>query len=432
MTSELVVSEKHVLKLTVAESDAGCRIVAEFNSKEKEVEVGMLPDEFRNNLKKLQDAILQSPGALTAEPELRPKIENLPPEFPPKPAADGARTRTATGALNAAGVLAAGAAAGATAGADEIMVREVGSQLFNFIFQRSVLDLYNECYANAEKLRQPLSIRLHVKHPRLSYVPWETLYDKTNAFYVTASQRTPFMRAVNDEDDDDARSGSRPIRVLAMAARAQLLRGILLDLIDVDAEQVAIKKAFGELDDGKRIKLSWTTSAQFRELNRRFIRGDAGKPWDIFHFIGHGGHDSTKKMGFIVVQEEGGSKGTELYADDLREFVCTPGKTPALVVLNSCSGAQSEPGVLFSSVAEELIRGGVPAVIAMQFEISDNMGIAFSNTFYSYLVESNLSIQAALAHTRRELKVRNFGEWISPVLYMRGLNGEIFIDTGVA
>jgi hypothetical protein len=68
-------------------------------------------------------------------------------------------------------------------------------------------------------------------------------------------------------------------------------------------------------------------------------------------------------------------------------------------------------------------------VIAMQFEISDNMGVAFAETFYTYLVE-RIPLQAALAHTRAELKARQFGEWISPVLYMRGLDGEIFVDGG--
>lgn len=405
-------SERHLLKLTVEESGAGCRVVAEFNTNKSDAEVSMLPSDFRKNLASLQAAILQSPGARavlrsagTAEPSPRPQNETTPPPLQADEAKQSLR-----------------------AGSDEIIVREVGSQLFDFIFQRSVLALYNECYESTKKLQQPLSIRLHVKHPGLSYVPWETLYDKTNGFYVTASQRTPFMRAVQDKDEDITSGGGRPIRVLAMAARAKVLEGILLDSIDSDAEQVAINKALEGVAK-TRIKFCWTLSAQARDLNRRFMNGDGGKRWDIFHFIGHGGHDPVKKMGFIVVQEEGGVKGKPLYADDLREFVCQPGRTPGLVVLNSCSGAKAEPGMLFSSVAEELIRGGVPAVIAMQFEISDNMGIEFSNTFYSYLVEK-VSIQSALAHTRRELKARSYGEWISPVLYMRGLDGEIFIDTG--
>jgi CHAT domain-containing protein len=132
-------------------------------------------------------------------------------------------------------------------------------------------------------------------------------------------------------------------------------------------------------------------------------------------------------MGYIVVQEEGGSKGARLYAEDLRNFLIQPGRTPSLVVLNSCSGAQAQPGELFSSTAADLIQGGVPAVVAMQFEISDNMGIAFSDAFYTYLAD-NVPIERAMAHTRADLKASGFGEWISPVLFMRTADGELFSD----
>nr|WP_246820693.1 CHAT domain-containing protein [Bradyrhizobium iriomotense] len=319
------------------------------------------------------------------------------------------------------------AAGGLTSGSDERIVQEIGSQLFEFIFQRKILELYRECSQAARKDDQPFLIRLRVTDPTLAYVPWETMYDKKNRFYVTTSQSTPFMRAVDDYGEERRVSAARPIRMLGMAARVKVLNGLPLDEIEVDAEQVAIKNALSELNDGKRLKLSWIPSAKARDLNRRFLRGDEGKRWDLFHFIGHGGHDPERQMGFIVVQEEGGPKGKRLYADSLKEFLTQPGQTPSLVVLNSCSGAQGEPGSLFSSTAAELIQGGVPAVIAMQFEISDNMGLAFADTFYTYLAE-NVSIQAALAHTRAELKARQFAEWISPVLYMRGLDGEIFVD----
>ncbi|UWU73819.1 CHAT domain-containing protein [Bradyrhizobium huanghuaihaiense] len=319
------------------------------------------------------------------------------------------------------------AAGGLASGSDERIVQEIGSQLFEFLFQRKILELYQECSQAARKHDQPFLIRLRVTDPTLAYVPWETMYDKKNRFYVTTSQSTPFMRAVDDYGEERRVAAARPIRMLGMAARVKVLNGLPLDEIEVDAEQVAIKKALSELDDGKRLKLSWIPSAKARDLNRRFLRGDEGKRWDLFHFIGHGGHDPERQMGFIVVQEEGGPKGRRLYADDLKAFLTQPGQTPSLVVLNSCSGAQGEPGSLFSSTAAELIQGGVPAVIAMQFEISDNMGLAFADTFYTYLAES-VSIQAALAHTRAELKARQFAEWISPVLYMRGLDGEIFVD----
>lgn len=403
-----------VLKLTIEESDDRCRVVAEFDSSEREIVVGMLPASFRQSLGPLQEAILQCPAARNAQVSLRPRNEG---QHEPPPA-DEARPAL----RDAAGTLAAGS--------DERIVQEIGSQLFDFVFQRQVLELYEKCF-EATKNVQPLLIRLRVKHPGLAYVPWETLYDKKHRFYLTTSQNTPFIRAVEDDRDLPRLSSSQPIRILGMAARVKVLNGIALDQIEVDAEQVAIKKALGDLNDGQRAKLSWIPSAKARDLNRRFLRGDEGRRWDIFHFIGHGGHDASKGMGFIVVQEESGSRGARLYADDLRGFLTQPGQTPSLVVLNSCSGAQGEPGSLFSSTAAELIQGGVAAVIAMQFEISDNMGIAFAETFYTYLVEK-IPIQAALAHTRAELKARQFGEWISPVLYMRGLDGKIFVDRGAA
>ena len=403
---------KVVFNLTIEDSgDSHCRIVAEYNSTCREIEVEKLKPSFRQNLRPLQEAILQCAAARSADVAMRARNENA--------AAAGGGDEAKPALRDAAGSL--------TSGSDERIVQEVGSQLFEFIFQRKILELYQECSHAARKDDQPFLIRLRVTDPTLAYVPWETMYDKKNRFYVTTSQSTPFMRAVDDYVEERRACAARPIRMLGMAARVKVLNGFPLDEIEVDAEQVAIKKALSELNDGKRMKLSWIPSAKARDLNRRFLRGDEGKRWDLFHFIGHGGHDPERQMGFIVVQEEGGSKGIRLYADSLKAFLTQPGQTPSLVVLNSCSGAQGEPGSLFSSTAAELIQGGVPAVIAMQFEISDNMGLAFADTFYTYLAE-NVSIQAALAHTRAELKARQFAEWISPVLYMRGLDGEIFVD----
>jgi len=394
---------KVVFNLTIEDSgDSHCRIVAEYNSTCREIEVEKLKPSFRQNLRPLQEAILQCAAARNAN-------------------------ASATGGGDEARPALRDAAGGLTSGADERIVQEIGSQLFEFIFQRKILELYQECSHAARKDDQPFLIRLRVTDPTLAYVPWETMYDKKNRFYVTTSQSTPFTRAVDDYGEERRACAARPIRMLGMAARVKVLNGLPLDEIEVDAEQVAIKNALSELNDGKRLKLSWIPSAKARDLNRRFLRGDEGKRWDLFHFIGHGGHDPERQMGFIVVQEEGGSKGRRLYAESLKEFLTQPGQTPSLVVLNSCSGAQGEPGSLFSSTAAELIQGGVPAVIAMQFEISDNMGLAFADTFYTYLAE-NVSIQSALAHTRAELKARQFAEWISPVLYMRGLDGEIFVD----
>jgi hypothetical protein len=406
------VNEPEILRLTIDQNEtgSGCRIAAAFHDIERDIETEMLPQEFRRNLVALQEAILNSPGARGSGSTAMRAV-----------ASNGKKRDGEPGVVlrDVASVL--------TSRADEKMVQEIGSRLFDFVFQRKVLDLYRDSYKAAKEKDQPLFIKLYVNHHDLSYVPWETLWDKANRIYISTFPYTPFSRGLSPNEDEKPLASGRPIRILGMAARVKTLNGILVDAIDVDGEQGMIKRALEKLETSENVKINWIPSAKARDLNRGLARGDEGNPWDVFHFIGHGGYDPDRGMGFIVVQEEGGSKGTQLYSDSLKDFLIQPRRTPKLVVLNSCSGAQGQPGDLFSSMAADLIEGGIPAIIAMQFEISDQMAIAFSEAFYTYLGDGE-SIQTALAHTRAELRARNFGEWISPVLYMRSPDGAIFRD----
>src|SRR5262249_15525917 len=149
-----------------------CRVIADYNSSSREIEVEKLKPSFRQNLRPLQEAILQSAGARSAEVALRPRIEIV---------------AAANGGDEAKAVL-RDAAGSLTSGSDERIVQEVGSQLFDFIFQRKILELYQECSQAARRDDEPFLIRLRVSDPDLAYVPWETMYDKKNRFYVTTSQ----------------------------------------------------------------------------------------------------------------------------------------------------------------------------------------------------------------------------------------------------
>jgi hypothetical protein len=388
------VGKSPVLRITLEESGTRCRIIAAVGETVRDTDVEMLPDSYRDGLLSLQEAILRSPGSrrTAAHVAHRAAADNLQP--------------------------------GLVAGAHEKMVQEIGSQLFDFVFQRKVLELYQQTLAGTSE-EEPLLIKFCVKHPKLSYLPWEALYDRATRSHITTSAVTPFQRCISGDEDNIELPPGRPIRILGMAARVKTINGITVDAIDVDREQIAIKDAIADLESRGQVKLSWVPSAKTRDLRRMVARGDNGARWDIFHFIGHGGFDEDRGMGYIVVQEPGGSKGAKLYADDLRDILLQPGRRPKLVILNSCSGAEGKPGELFSSTAAELIQARIPAVVAMQFEISDNMGIAFSNSFYTYLADG-APIDRALANTRGELKSDSFGEWISPVLYMRTNNGGLF------
>src|SRR5262249_53205366 len=50
---------------------------------------------------------------------------------------------------------------------------EIGKELFSFIFRFRTLELYRDMLRAARENDAPFVIRLCVKHPDLSYIPWE-------------------------------------------------------------------------------------------------------------------------------------------------------------------------------------------------------------------------------------------------------------------
>ena len=98
-----------------------------------------------------------------------------------------------------------------------------------------------------------------------------------------------------------------------------------------------------------------------------------------------------------------------------------------LVVLNSCAGAASGPTDVFSGTAAALVRGGVSAVAAMQYEISDPAAVAFCRGFYGAIARGR-GVDEAVSSGRVAilgLSGRTL-EWVTPVLYLRGRDSRLF------
>jgi hypothetical protein len=81
----------------------------------------------------------------------------------------------------------------------------------------------------------------------------------------------------------------------------------------------------------------------------------------------------------------------------------------------------------FSGVAQTLVKqGSIPAVIAMQFEITDAAAIKFAEEFYSATADG-YPVDAALAAARKAIFAEgNDIEWGTPVLYLRAPDARLF------
>ena len=82
---------------------------------------------------------------------------------------------------------------------------------------------------------------------------------------------------------------------------------------------------------------------------------------------------------------------------------------------------------MFSSTAATLIRRGVPAVVAMQYAISDRAAVEFARALYERLADG-APVDTAVGEARKAISLASSGtmEWGTPVLHMRSPDGRLF------
>ena len=159
------------------------------------------------------------------------------------------------------------------------------------------------------------------------------------------------------------------------------------------------------------------------ELRRVLREGE----YHIFHFVGHGGFDEGNQDGVLVLEGDN-RRSREVSSTDLGT-VLHDHRPLRLAVLNACEGARGSRLDPFAGTAQSLVQQGIPAVIAMQFEVSDEAAICFTREFYSSIA-GGYPVDAALAEARKAILADvNEIEWATPVLHMRAPDGRVF-DVG--
>jgi CHAT domain-containing protein len=302
------------------------------------------------------------------------------------------------------------------------ITQDVGTELFKFLFQSEIKGHFRRSLERATQRNETLPVQLSIEHPLLSSVPWETLYDQDTRLFLALTRQTPLTRTVLPAQTPQLTRPKRlPLQILGMVARPANSPSLNLDPIDAEGEQVELKKAIQELESQGKIEVHWTLSGRQPDLEDAMTRSK--NPWNVFHFIGHGGFDTEVGEGYLVIQEEDGTEPDLLYSDTLKGILVGP-NGPQLVVLNSCKGAYSQSGDVFSSTAAALVLAGIPAAVAMQFVVGDDMAKKFTKYFYKYLAEGQ-SLADAVTMTRINLRPR-FSEWAAPVLYLRSADGPLF------
>jgi hypothetical protein len=316
-------------------------------------------------------------------------------------------------------------------------LREFAQKMGNMILPRHALDLYRRSRASIEEGEDHLRIRLRLL-PELACLPWEYARIEEHEGgiapndYWVLDQRISIVR--HEAISIPAAPFSiKPYRrvIIAMASPPPYTRYEELNLRD---EQNAIKAEFippvrGVLaeyypDFAKEPRSTGTTV----DAVQKALRDSA----DIFHFSGHGKYWENEPIGWYGSPESGvlvfdnGNHTAEEIGADVISSILAEGHV-RLVVLNACQTGHRDMFQRWSSVAMALLKRGIPAVVAMQFSVRDDMAAEFARRIYEDLV-NELTIDEAVAHGR--LAMRRIDDtaldWGCPVLYLRNSGGVIF------
>jgi CHAT domain-containing protein/Big-like domain-containing protein len=296
--------------------------------------------------------------------------------------------------------------------------REFGGALFETLFVGDVRSLFVQSLREAtQEPGRGLRVRFRTQVPELAALPWELLYDRRPGSFVCLSSATPFVRFLDVQQPADALVVGTRLNILGMVASPAGLPAL-----DVAREKARMEEATADSRRRGLVNLTWLEGQTWRALKDGI--GPGSGPWHVFHFIGHGGLRPDGE-GYLALSAEQRGGRYDLAATSLSDLLANH-RTLRLTVLNACEGAKGS-GDLFSSTAATLVRRGLPAVVSMQREISDQAAIEFAREFYRTLA-LGYPVDGAVAEARVAMSLALPGsvEWATPMLHMRSADGVLF------
>jgi hypothetical protein len=296
---------------------------------------------------------------------------------------------------------------------------EKGVHLFGALFAGKILELFRQSAGSSGRAGNRLRVRLQfdLDDPtvaRIATLPWELLYDESQRSFLVRSSDITVVRGLSTRMSGAAlelKPVTGPVRVLLAMADPTGTLNLKAERAGIEREFAALMtKGAAGVGARRNIRTTFLEDATFQQLTELLRRED----FHIIHFMGHGDFDA-EHQGQLRFHDEWRS-GQDL-ADVLRKE-----KDTRLVTLNACRTAEGSgaAGVdPFAGVAQALVMAGIPAVIAMQFPVSDRAAIAFATCLYSEL-GAGQPIEEAVDAGRMAIVGQSKGiEWATPILFLR-------------
>jgi len=300
-----------------------------------------------------------------------------------------------------------------------LFLREFGDRLFASLFQGYVRARYDESLGRVAE-QGGLRLRLRIEDPQLAVLPWELLYDRERREFLGLSKQVQVIRYLPIGRPVAKLEVKPPLRLLVVMSSPKDTRPI-----SIEREKTLILQALSSLVAKGMVQVEF-----LEHTNKKALREKVKADFHVLHFMGHGRFEG--EVGYLLLED---SDGWTDPLDGRMLAVFLKGTSIRLVVLNACEGARGAPENVdeptyagFVGVAHALVEAGLPAVVAMQFKITEPSALCFAREFYKALAEFQ-EVDQCVANTREALLSEcgwDYADWATPVLFLRARSGAVF------
>ncbi len=298
------------------------------------------------------------------------------------------------------------------------LMQDFGINLWKWLFQASILNTLEHSMGVANGKNKPLRLRLDIRDPDLITLPWEIMQSQPGKQSVSLSPHLLFSRTINNVDSLPTLPISQSLKVLLVVGENTLPNNLSASgqYLHLEKEaDILVKALTSGCNVGKDKGAVVECDTLLQPTPEQLIAQLETKNYNVFFYAGHG--LSAPDGGVIYLRPDRTINGTELAQVLTRCQV-------KLCVFNACWLAQpaiiNRQALQNSSLAEVLIHHGVPAVLGMRDQITDEEALTFIQTFAQALA-ARQPIDRAVAIARQQLLTVykfNFPAWTLPILYL--------------
>ena len=298
-----------------------------------------------------------------------------------------------------------------------------GKLLSNYLFSnKELLAGFQQARASAGTAQIPLRVRLLLDSNafELNNIFWETMRDpQDDKRTLFTGEEILFSRYLSSTNWHPVKLRAKGnLKALVAIANPSDLNEYNLGEVKKEEELKHVQASLGD------IPITVLPSNDTDHCTLNAIINHLRDGYDILYLVAHGAF--VKEQPWILLETEDGTV-SRISGQKLVNSIQDMENRPRLIILASCQSAGNGAGQALQALGPRLAEAGVPAIIAMQGNVSMDTVSTFMSVFFVELKRDG-QIDRAISVARGAIRDRH--DFWMPVLFMRLKSGRIWYIPG--